>query len=73
MDPYHLMTLTKCVIINGMERNYIVTVSSAVNSAYILFFQRKMTFNDRKKVVEAAKSTISEIEHVLEVNGFTRS
>ena len=73
MDTDVLLTLTKCVIINGMNKNYIVTVENAVSNAYTLFFKRKITFEEQKKSVNEAQILIGEINKILEVNGFTRS
>ena len=73
MDTDVLLTLTKCVIINGMNKNYIVTVENAVSNAYTLFFKRKITFEEQKKSVNEAQILIGEINKILEVNGFTRT
>lgn len=76
IDPNILMMLTKCVIIESKENkdfNYgFGSTKDAVKYALNLYFEQKVTVEERKQEVLDAQDVINEISMILEQNELSR-
>lgn len=76
INPNVLNTITKCAIIESKRNpNFgpdFTSVDDAIDYAYNLYYQRSISFKERKEEVEFNKQILNDINIILEKNGFTR-